>query len=162
MKIKGGKKKMRKHITVAMTAILVLALATVAMAADPFVGTWKLNLEKSRFPPGREWKSATHKTEARDNGLKSTYDIVEPDGKPSHVIFDFRFDGKDYPDSRGDTAAYTRIDANTLEYVEKKDGKEVWRGRVVVSKDGKTETETIKTKDAKGQPFTIIMISDKQ
>jgi hypothetical protein len=71
-------------------------------------------------------------------------------------------DGKDYPDSRGDTAVYTRIDANTLEYVEKKDGKEVWRGRVVISKDGKTETETIRAKDAKGQAVTIVMVSERQ
>jgi hypothetical protein len=155
---------MKKHSIATLTLVIfTLALATVAMAADnPFVGTWKLNLAKSKFPPGQELKSATHKTEVRDNGLKSTYDIVDAAGKASHIVFDFRFDGEDYPDSRGDTAAYTRIDANTLDYVEKKDGKEVWRGRVVVSKDGKAETETIKVKDAKGQASTIIMVSDKQ
>ena len=133
-----------------------------SLAADPFVGTWRLNLTKSKFPPAHGFKSAFYKTEARDNGLKSTYVIVDAAGKSSHIVFDFKFDGKDYFDSRGDTAVYTRIDANTYEYVEKKGGKEAWRGRILVSKDGKTETETIKVKDATGPASTIIMVSDKQ
>jgi hypothetical protein len=153
---------MQKHSIFALTLmIFTFALATAALAADPFVGTWKLNLEKSKFPPSQELKSATHKTEARDNGLKSTYVIVDAAGKSSHIVFDFKFDGKDYADSRGDTAVYTRINANAYEYVEKKGGKEAWRGRILVSKDGKTETETIKVKDAKGQEFSIIIVSDK-
>jgi hypothetical protein len=44
--------------------------------------------------------------------------------------------------------------------VEKNGGKEAWQ--VVVSKDGTAETETFKVKNAKGQEFTIIIVSDKQ
>lgn len=122
-----------------------------AMTADPFVGTWKLNLEKSKFPPGQQLKSATTKREARDNALISTWDVVDAEGKASHIVYDVKFDGKDY----------TRVDANTYDYVDKKSGKEVWRGRIIVSKDGKTTTETIKVQDAKGQEFTVILVSDK-
>jgi hypothetical protein len=146
------RKTMKKHSIVALALVsFALVLATVTIAGDPFFGTWKLNLAKSKFPPGQQLKSATTKREARDKGFKSTWDVVDAEGKASHIVYDVKFDGKDY----------TRIDANTYGYVEKKDGKEVRRGRIVVSKDGKTTTETLKMKDAKGQEFTIILVSDK-
>lgn len=45
---------MKKHILIVMTAILALTLATIAMAADdPFVGTWEMNVGKSKFNPGQ-------------------------------------------------------------------------------------------------------------
>ena len=88
---------MRKHILVAMTAILVLALATVAMAADPHVGTWKLNVAKSKFNPGPPPKSDTITFTTQDNGIKLVEDIVEADGKAYHIGFAAKYDGKDYP-----------------------------------------------------------------
>lgn len=47
---------MRKPILAAMSAILVLALTTVALAADLFMGTWKLNVAKSSLPSNLKQK----------------------------------------------------------------------------------------------------------
>jgi hypothetical protein len=158
---------MRKYSIVALTLVFfTLALATVAMAVDPFVGTWKLNLAKSKFnPPSSALKSDMVKIEAQDNGLKFTFDRVDVEGKAIHIEEAPKFDGKDYP-VKGvttvDTVSLRRIDANTFEHVEKKDGKEGARVLVVVSKNGRTSTVTSKEKNEKGQDVTSIVFYDKQ
>jgi hypothetical protein len=157
---------MRKRILMAMTAILVLALATAAMAADPFVGTWKLNVAKSKFPQGQALKSWTTNDEAKEDGMiKSIHEGVGADGQAFHREFTWKYDGKDYPvkgDPTADAIAFRRINANTYDYMIKKGGKEVGSGRLVFSKDGKTDTITGKTKDAQGQEVTSISVLEKQ
>jgi hypothetical protein len=155
---------MRKHILAVMTAILVLALATAAMAADPFVGTWKMNVEKSTFNPGPPPKSSTTRIEATKNGLKFMMDSVSADGKATHSEGTWTCDGKDYPNQSnpGVTMSYTRIDTNTIVGVRKKDGKEIGNMVDVISKDDKTGTMTIKGKNAQGQDVNNTIVHDKQ
>ena len=159
---------MRKHsILVAVTMIFfVLALATAALAGDPHVGTWKLNLAKSKYdPPSSTPKSSTMKIDAQDNGLKCVTDSVDAEGKAYHAEFAAKYDGNDYPyigDPRLDTISYIRIDANAVDWVTKKGGKMVGRGRSIVSKDGKTRTVTAREKDDKGQDTTRTLVFDKQ
>jgi hypothetical protein len=52
-------------------AVAVLAFAVVAMAADdPFVGTWKMNLAKSKFSdPSSAPKSYISSVESLKNGM---------------------------------------------------------------------------------------------
>ena len=146
--------------------VLVLALVTVAMAADdPFVGTWKLNLAKSKFSPGPAPKSATVKCEVQGNVLNSVTDRVDSEGKATHTESTSIFDGKDHPATGNQTVdSYVskRIGANTIERVGKKGGKEVESGRNVVSKDGKTRTLAFKGKNAQGQDVNNIAVYDKQ
>jgi hypothetical protein len=147
-------------------AVLVLALAAAALAADdPFVGTWKLNLAKSRFPPGQTPKSETLTNVTQENGLINAFEGLGADGKAYHTEWAGKYDGKDYPhkgDPTIDTAAARRIDAYTLEFVDRKDGKEVGRYQSTVSRDGRTQTITGKWKDAKGKELTAVMVYDKQ
>jgi hypothetical protein len=152
-------------ISATLISALVL-LAVIALAADnPFVGTWKLNVAKSKFnSPSVALRSNTVKIEAQENGLKFTFDVVDAEGKVSHSEEAPLFDGKDYPvkgDPATDTVSLKRIDANTFEVVTKKGGKEVERVRVAISKDGKTSTATTKAKDAKGKEVTSISIYEK-
>ena len=77
---------------------IVLACAAIAIAADnPFVGTWKLNLAKSKYASGPAPKGETWKIEAQDNGQKDTFDGIDANGKPYHVQASPKYDGKDYP-----------------------------------------------------------------
>jgi hypothetical protein len=146
--------------------ILVLALSTVALAADPFVGTWKLNVAKSKssFPPS---KSTTVKIEAQDNGLKIVSDSVNAEGKPIHAETAFKYDGKDYPYTQTGvppdvTVVAKRINANTRETTLHFGGKEVFTSHDVVSKDGKTMTRTMKGTNSQGQEYTATSVYDKQ
>ncbi len=157
---------MRKQIPGVMTAILVLALTAVVMAADdPFVGTWKLNVAKSKFNPGEAPKSEILKCIAQGNGLKGSFDTVDATGKVSHTEFSAKYDGKDYPqpgDPNVDTTAFRKINPYTLEVVDKKAGKEIGRYRSTVSTDGKTTTIEGTVKDATGKEVTSISVYDKQ
>ncbi len=149
-----------------MAAMLVMAVATVALAADPFVGTWKLNVAKSKASdPTMMSKREIIKIEALDNGLKFTLDGVDFYGKAYHSESSEKYDGKDYPFSGNqdaDTSAIKKVDANTVVTMWKKAGKEVATWRVTVSKDGKTQTVSGKMKGAKGHEVTFDLVYDKQ
>ena len=158
---------MRTHslvISATLIAALVLAVAVIAVAADPHVGTWKMNPAKSTFS-GQPLTNYTIKIEAQGNGLKFVQDMGYANGKVTHNEFTAKYDGKDYPvtgNPDADTVSYTKPNANTTEYVYKKGGKEVYRGQAVASKDGKTMTRTLKGKNAQGQDFTYSMFLEKQ
>ena len=117
----------RFALVFALVVISVMALTTVVIAADNNVGTWKLNLAKSKYSPGPAPKSQTLKIEAWGNdGVKYTADGVGADGKPTHAEFQAKYDGKDYPfkgNPDADMLSYKRIDANTLEATTKLNGK---------------------------------------
>jgi hypothetical protein len=75
------------------------------------------------------------------------------------------FDGKDNPVTGSpmiDTIAYTKIDDNTFEGTSKKAGKVVSNVKIVVAKDGKTMTVTVKGKNAKGEAVSDVIAYDRQ
>jgi hypothetical protein len=143
-----------------------LVFPVASWGTCPQAGTWKLNPEQSKFRrdvPAQ--KSETMNVQEQEGGLKFTADQVDAQGKPVHVEFNPKYDGKDYPmigSPVSDTIAMRRINASTLESVRKKDGKVVRTVRSVVSKDGKTWTNTWKSKNAKGEPITWLTVFDKQ
>ncbi len=147
----------------AMLLVAVFGLAGIAWAADPFVGTWKMNAAKSKFSYAAP-KSFTVTFTAQENGVKVVQDMVEADGKTIHRSFALKYDGKEYPVTAPDQDAISvkKPDANTAEYVGKKNGKEVWSGRAVVSKDGKSIMDIGGGKDEKGQAFTYSYFLEKQ
>ena len=85
--------------------------------------------------------------------------------KPTHVQYTAKFDGKDYPvtgTANADTVSVKRIDANTVETKQKKDGKVVMTVTTKVSNDGKTRTATWRGKNAEGKEVHNVVVSDKQ
>lgn len=155
---------MRKASKIFLPMIIVLALAVVAPAADPFVGFWKLNTAKSTLASPAS-RSATIKIVAQDNGYRWTFDTVGSDGKTSHMDWTGKYDGKDWPvtnDPNGDTAATKKIDANTIESIGKKGTKIVDNMRIVVSPDARTLTITQKVKDAQGKDINNTYIYERQ
>jgi hypothetical protein len=73
--------------------IPLLTLSVVAFGADNNVGTWKLNLSKSKYSPGPAPKSQTLKIEAwGDDGVKYTADGTSADDKPLHAEFQAKYD----------------------------------------------------------------------
>ena len=138
----------------AMFLIAVFGLVGTLWAADPFVGTWKLNVAKSNANPNP--KSQTLKISAQGSSFKWAFETVEADGKATNGVWSGKYDGKDYTlteNTEFDTVATKKINANTLDSVMKKGGKEVGTGQEVVSKDGKTLTLT--SKNAQGQSVSV-------
>ena len=87
------------------------------------------------------------------------------DGTPSSYTYTCKYDGKVCPVTGGpfDTITLKRIDANTTSFeVRKTGGKYHMTGRAVISKDGKTRTQTSKGTDAQGKPVAQTLVFDKQ
>jgi len=53
---------------VSLLMLAALLFAGTAFAADPIVGSWKLNVAKSKFPAGQEVKSSS-RTYTEANGV---------------------------------------------------------------------------------------------
>jgi hypothetical protein len=146
------------------TAMLVgVVCGTVLAQTDPLVGTWKLNVEKSK---NTQLKSGSTTISAVDNGVKFDVQFVAADGTASSWGFTAHFDGKDNPitgtSPYGNTVAVTRVDANTIQIAAKQDGKPTTTSTIVVAPDGKTRTTTTKGTDAKGQAIDSVSIYEKQ
>jgi hypothetical protein len=93
--------------------------------ADSSVGTWKLNIEKSKYTPGPlPYKSLTMTREAVDGGVKGTRTGVLADGSPLNSTYTANFDGKEYPATGGpwDIVSIKQVDANTFTAETRKDG----------------------------------------
>jgi hypothetical protein len=136
-----------------------------AQASDPRIGTWKLNVAKSKYSPGPAPRSNTLKIEASGQGEKVTAEGVDAAGTPTKTQYTANFDGKDYPltgPQNADTVSLKRIDARTTERTDKKGGKVVMTFTRVVSQDGKTMTVTIKGTDAQGQTVSNVNVWEKQ
>lgn len=149
----------------AILFLAMFALAGLVWGADPFVGTWKINVAKSKSVPSQLKRIVITKVEAQGNGYKWTYDIVEANGRIIHSEWSGKLDGKDYPvtgNPAEDTIARKRTGKNSYVYVSKKGGKIVSSGQVVVSKDGKTAINTNKQKNTKGQEWTSVGVLEKQ
>jgi hypothetical protein len=155
----------RMFTLLAITVVALLVFAPVAQASDNNVGTWRLNLAKSKYIPGPAPYEGTLKIEPETNGLKFTLHGLDAEGKPVDFEFSPRFDGKDYlvtglPEA--DTIVLKRVNANTIETISKKNGKPVMTTRSVVSKDGKTRTSTQTGQNANGQNVKNTLVYDKQ
>jgi hypothetical protein len=155
-----------------LTLVPVLALSLLASGAllaqeSPFVGTWKLNLAKSKFTGTPAPKSETRTVVAQGDGEKVTYEGIAADGSPVSYSITTNLDGKDAPFSGGqpfgaDTVAAKRVDANTITSTAKKAGKTIFTAKGVVSKDGKVLTQTTKGTNGKGEPISVTAVWDKQ
>jgi hypothetical protein len=150
--------------TIAVILGLFLA-AGMCYAADPFMGTWKLNEKKSKLAPGNGKNDTVTYGNTMMGKVKVTVDGVGADGKPAHNTWTGKFDGKDYSvtgDPTSDTRAYTKVNDRTLEMTVKKDGKVTGTGRVAVSADGKSRTVTLNGTNAKGKKFKSTAVYDKE
>jgi hypothetical protein len=155
------------RVTMALAAgILAAGMLATAQTKDPFVGTWKLDTAKSKYSPGPGPKSMTSTYEAVGQGYKVTVKAEPASGPPQQWSYTSNLDGKDAAitgnNPNADTAAVKRIDALTLESVQKKGGKVTTTQRNVVAADGKTRTVTTTGTDAEGRKVNNVAVYEKQ
>jgi hypothetical protein len=147
-------------------ASLVAPVPSPALAqGDPTVGTWVLNLTKSKYDPGPAPQSLTVVRTAAGQGVKVSSTGVGADGKPTAVTYTYSFDGKDNPVTGSadyDAVAIKKTGASTMEADRKKGGKTVQTAKYSWSKDGKRLTVTATGTNAKGQKIHNVSVFDKQ
>ena len=149
---------------VLVVGVAVVAAGTLlAQTADPLVGTWKLNVAKSKYS-GAAPKSQTVKIDGTDQARKLTVDITPATGPDQHWEV-MGGPGKDLPvtgnNPNADAYVLKRINPNTLEAQYKKGGKATILQTAVVSADGKTLTVTATGTTAAGQPVNNVAVFDK-
>jgi hypothetical protein len=160
-------KEMTRRLTIiAVVTAFILAIASVAMAADdPFVGTWKwISSTPPESAPAGSWWTA--KFEIQGNGYHIVQDCgPTKTGNPIHLESTDILDSEEHSlkgDPSADTTVARRIDAYTYEAVNLKNGEEVGRMRFSVSKDGKTLTIFRQNKNPQGEEVTLTRIMAKQ
>jgi hypothetical protein len=151
----------------AITLLAVVGSSTLRAQDNPLVGTWKLDVTKSKFDPGPAPKSLTRTVEAQGDGVKYTFEGVAGDGSPIAYSFSVQFDGKDNPvsgsaPSGADTISAKRVDSHHYVASQKKGGKVLVTSKVAVSKDGKVTTVEATGTTAAGAKTHDVQVYDKQ
>lgn len=157
-----------RKISLGLTTVLVAAVsvfAATATAVGQHSGVWNLNLAKSKYSPGPGPKELTETIVLSRNRYKVDANGTAADGKPMHIEFDAKFDGKEYPMIGvpwADTLAVKWIDADTPQIIQKKDGQVTMIITCAVSTNGKTRTCTLKGTDEEGRKVNNVVVFDRQ
>jgi len=117
-----------------------------------------VNVAKSKLGPGPSPRSIVSTIEAVGEHTRMTGVRVNADGQRLEARFVAKLDGKDYPikgSVNAETVSLKRVNARTVERVDKRAGKVVETSRTVYSEDGKTATTTGKGICVRGEEFEI-------
>ena len=149
----------------ALLAFGMTAVASAADAPDAIIGTWKLNLEKSKFATGSAPKSMTRTYAATAGGTATTVTGVAADGSAVNQSATLTYDGKDVAwtgSAAFDSITLKKVNGTTVRAELKKDGKVVGHSVRTVSGKGKVLTLTSAVKTAKGGTSHETGVYDKQ
>jgi hypothetical protein len=163
---------MNRRTTCMLTGMTLLGLAIAAIPqvgfaqSNPLIGTWKINLAKSKYSPGPQPRSGITVFEAVGQGLRITAEGIDAQGNPTKTDFGvISFDGKSYPVTGTpayDASSYKLVNVSTFEYTRTKAGKVVQTATSVLSADGKSRTLTTTGVDEKGQQINNVAFYEKQ
>ena len=152
--------------TLTLGFVFALGATTVASAADdPVIGTWTLNLDKSKFHDGTAPKSMTRVYSAGAAGTDMKVTGVNADGSAISQSATLTYDGKDCAVTGGtvfDTLSLTKVNGSTVKSVLKKDGKVVGHTTRSISAKGKVLTLSTALKTAKGGTTHDVAVYDRQ
>lgn len=145
---------------VALLAALLICVAALAQKkSDPWAGTWKLDVSKSKFPSAAMTpKDETVITEPQSPGsnvLKWSAKGTESDGSAFTESFDGKTDGKPYPVTRNGQeagkATYQKVGSHQYKSTGTFPDGTTSAGTITLSQDGKTITINEHIKSAQGE-----------
>jgi hypothetical protein len=152
-----------------MFLLAMIGMTSLLWAADPSVGTWKLNVGKCKFsanePAGKE---ETMVVKQEGNQLIVTQKGVRVDGsaisnKYSHSVKGGIVKGEDLATpNKGITYVITVIAPGDRYFAIVSNNEQMQLHHVLVSKDGKTTTLTSSGMDEKGKSVDATLVFEKQ
>jgi hypothetical protein len=160
-----------KRVMIVLAILIFGALAArplLAQTDSPFIGTWKLNVGKSKSDSTPLPKSLTRTVTADGSGLKYVFEGVAADGSTISYSFSSNFDGKASAvtgsgmPGGADSITLKRVNANKTTGTLTNGGKEIGTAEAEVSKDGKVATVKSKGKTADGKMWSSVSVYDKQ
>ena len=153
------------RVTIFVVIVLAATGVLLAQSNDPRLGTWSLDVAKSKYTPGPPPAKELRTYSLVGHNLSVNVESTDAHGNRVVLNYVATEDGKDNALSglaAGNGISMHRIDARTFEADTKKDGKVIGTTMGEVSQDGKTLTLTFKTTTPNGQPVTNIAIYEKQ
>ncbi len=159
-------KKLLKTLMVGTIIATGYGMAAVAAdSPDPVVGTWTLNLAKSKFQAGAAPQSQTRTYTQSADGTSLNVTGVAADGSAISQKSTFKYDGKDYPFTGSpdwDALALKKVNGSTVNSTMKMGGKPIGTTVRSISDHGKTLTLTTNAKNAKGKKYHAVAVFDRQ
>ena len=154
-------------MSIALVSLVACAFPQASFAqSSPLIGTWKLNLEKSKLTPATAPRSQTATFQQDGQNIKNTNQTIDAQGNATTSVFLHIYDGQPHPTTGNplyDASAYLRLDAKTIVLSRFKGGKLVQVGTIAVSQDGKSRTNTTRgILDPNGLASTTVSLYDKQ
>lgn len=146
-----------------LCGILAGALPMPASAqATPFAGVWVLSPGRSTYRTPPPYTRITLSIVEADERVSVTYDMVRVRGGVMHLEWVGRFDGRDYPleglEDFTVTNAYRRVDARTLEVIQRVEGQVSVTATMAVSENGRELTVVTPSRDASGRDTTTTTV----
>ena len=150
-----------------LTALLLLCPASLHAQADrldPAIGTWQLNLAKSKYAPGTATTNQRVTVEAAGQGVRVTATTVRQNGQKIVIEYTAYLDGKDYPvlGSPDYDSVSLKRNGKMVEGTRKKSGTVVQTYQRIVSDDRKTMTVATTGKDAVGNTLNNVAVFDRR
>ena len=141
-------------------------LTVTALAVDSrFLGTWKLNGEKSKLEGSGIGSNATARLEPDGSGFKASVEAPSPEGQSISYTYQLTLDSKPIKvagAAQFDEIASSRVNDRVFTATAKKNGQVVYSDRRALSRDGKTITITRKGTNPQGHRYTATIVFDKQ
>jgi len=149
-----------------LTAILLCPPSVHAQSdrLDPAIGTWQLNLAKSKYTPGTAPTNQRVIIEAAGQGVRVTATTVRQNGQKIVIAYTAYPDGQDYPvvGSPDYDSVSLKRNGKMIEGTRKKAGRVVQTYQRVVSDDRKTMTVATTGKDAAGNTLNSVAVFDRR
>jgi hypothetical protein len=160
---------MKKFLKMLVVGTIIAAGCSAAAGAaespDPVVGTWTLNLAKSKFPAGAAPQSQTRTYTQSADGTSLNVTGVSADGTAISQKSTFKYDGKEYPFSGSqdwDGISLKKVNNSTVNSTLKLGGKPIGMAVRSISDHGKKLTLTTNAKNAKGKKYHAVAVFDRQ
>ena len=130
---------------------------------DRLIGTWELNVAKSKYVPGPGPISETRTYARGPNGVEGTIRRSFRDGRSERIEYISEYD-REYPVTG--TEAYDhillkRLDSSTAEAVLSHAGRVYGTARRVIAQSGKTMTITLRTETGSGTNVINVALYEK-
>jgi hypothetical protein len=177
---------MNRSLVVGMTILVGANLVSAqgpSLKANPLIGTWKQNMEKSTFSPGPPPPKGTYSVRqyaaGEDGSIVAITMNIDAQGLPSlGAVAAANYDGKEYVQHTVATLAtslgshigpridrrisYKPLDVYTVQIVLKQDDQIVSISTRTISRDGRTMTEQQDSTNAEGQRVHNVLVFEKQ
>jgi len=145
---------------------LLLGVAPLnAQQANPLIGTWKINMAKSKFNPGSPPSTTSMNVYKPFGNNGITNDRTNSDGKGNTANFAMNFDGKDYPYKGSldrDTVSGKQLSPTLFVMAFKRKGETIQINYMLVSDDGKSYTNYSMITDSKKIVDQRAIVYDRQ